>query len=57
MNFLLFFKNNFVDKNLPFLKENLATLRYWDFKEEALDRTVWRTRFGRGYGIVVRQTA
>jgi hypothetical protein len=26
-------------------------------KEEALDRTLWRTRFGRGYGLVVRQTA
>jgi hypothetical protein len=26
-------------------------------KEEALDRTVWRTRIGRGYGSVVRQTA
>jgi hypothetical protein len=25
-------------------------------KEEALDRTLWRTRFGRGYGPVVRQT-
>jgi hypothetical protein len=25
-------------------------------KEEALDRTQWRTRFGRGYGLVVRQT-
>jgi hypothetical protein len=24
-------------------------------KEEALDRTLWRTRFGRGYGPVVRQ--
>jgi hypothetical protein len=30
---------------------------YWEFKEEALDRTVWTTRFGRGYGPVVRQTA
>jgi hypothetical protein len=30
--------------------------RYWKFKEEALDSTVWRTRFGRGYGPVVRQT-
>jgi hypothetical protein len=30
--------------------------RYWKLKEEALDRTVWRTRFGRGYGPVVRQT-
>jgi hypothetical protein len=26
---------------------------YWKSKEEALDRTVWRTRFGRGYGPVV----
>jgi len=25
-------------------------------KVEALDRTLWRTRFGRGYGPVVRQT-
>jgi hypothetical protein len=25
-------------------------------KEEALDRTVWRNRFGRGFGPVVRQT-
>jgi hypothetical protein len=31
--------------------------RYWKLKEEALDRTVWRTRFGRGYGPVVIQTA
>jgi hypothetical protein len=31
--------------------------RYWKLKEEALDRTVWRTGFGRGYGPVVRQTA
>jgi hypothetical protein len=26
-------------------------------KEEALDRTMWRARFGRGCGPVVRQTA
>jgi hypothetical protein len=31
--------------------------RYWKLKEEALDRIVWRTRFGRSYGYVVRQTA
>jgi hypothetical protein len=31
--------------------------RYWKLKEEALDRTLLRTRFGRGYGPVVRQTA
>jgi hypothetical protein len=27
---------------------------YWKLKEEALDRSVWRTRFGRGYALVVR---
>jgi len=26
-------------------------------KEEALDRTMWRARFGRYFGPVVRQTA
>jgi hypothetical protein len=30
---------------------------YWELKKEALDRTLWRTRFGRGYGPVVRLTA
>jgi len=25
-------------------------------KKEALDRTMWRARFGRGFGLVVRQT-
>jgi hypothetical protein len=30
---------------------------YWYVKEEALDRTPCRTRFGRGYGPFVRQTA
>ena len=29
---------------------------YWKLKGEALDRTRWRTRFGRGNGIFVRQT-
>ena len=29
---------------------------YSDLKEEALDRTMWRARFGRGFGPVVRQT-
>jgi len=23
---------------------------YWKLKEEAIDRTLWRTGFGRGYG-------
>jgi hypothetical protein len=29
---------------------------YSHLKEEALDRKVWRARFGRGFGAVVRQT-
>jgi hypothetical protein len=29
---------------------------YSHLKEEALDRTVWRNRFGRGFGPVVSQT-
>ena len=29
---------------------------YSHLKEEALDRTMWRARFGRGSGPVVRQT-
>jgi hypothetical protein len=30
---------------------------YSHLKEEALDRTMWRARFGRGLGSVVRQSA
>ena len=30
------------------------TSGFWTLREEALDRILWRTRFGRGYGIVVR---
>jgi len=29
---------------------------YSHLKEEALDRTMWRARFGRGFGPVVRET-
>jgi hypothetical protein len=39
------------------LDDLMEKKRYWKLKEEALDRTLWRTRFGRGYGLVVRQTA
>jgi hypothetical protein len=31
--------------------------RYSHLKQEALDRTMWTARFGRGFGPVVRQTA
>jgi hypothetical protein len=27
---------------------------YWKLKEEAVDSTLWRIRFGKGYGPVVR---
>jgi len=30
---------------------------YWKLKDEATDRTLWRTRFKRCYGPVVTQTA
>jgi hypothetical protein len=30
--------------------------KYSHLKEKALDRTMWRARFGRGIGTVVRQT-
>jgi hypothetical protein len=39
------------------LLDVLKEKRYCKLKEEALDRTLWRTRFGRGYGPIVRQTA
>ena len=37
---------------LDYLNE---TQRYRKLKEEAVDRTVWRTAFGRGCGNAVRQ--
>jgi hypothetical protein len=30
--------------------------QYSHLKDEALDRTTWRAGFGRGFGLVVRQT-
>ena len=40
-------------KLLDVLKERRG---YFHLKEESLDRTMWRARFGRGFGPVVRQT-
>jgi hypothetical protein len=40
-------------KLLDGLKERRG---YSHVKEEALDRSMWRARFGRGFGPVVRQT-
>ena len=41
-------------KLLDYLKKRRG---YFHLKEEALDRAMWRARFGRGFGPVVRQTA
>jgi hypothetical protein len=41
-------------KLLDDLKERKG---YSHLKEEALDRTMWRARFGRSFGPVVRLTA
>jgi len=39
------------------LPDGLRKMRgYWKLKEEALDCTVWRPCFGRGYRPVIRQT-
>jgi hypothetical protein len=35
---------------------NYVVRRYWKLEEEAQDRTLWRTQFGRGYWPVARQT-
>jgi len=47
-------------KLLDDLKERRGYSHSYDLcshlKEEALDRTMWRARFGRGFGPVVRQT-
>ena len=38
------------------LLDDLKERRYSHLKEEVLDRTMWRARFGRCFGPVVRQT-
>jgi hypothetical protein len=38
------------------LLDDKGTRGYCKLEKEALDVTVWRTRFGRGYGLVVRET-
>jgi hypothetical protein len=39
------------------LLDDLKEMRgYYKLKGEALDRTLWRTHVGRGYGAVVRET-
>jgi hypothetical protein len=38
------------------LDDSKEKRRYWKVKEEALDLTLWRTHFGRGYGSLMTQT-
>jgi hypothetical protein len=45
-----------VRRHKQFLDDVTEKRRYWNFKEEALDRTLWITRFGRGYEHVATQT-
>jgi hypothetical protein len=40
------------------LLNDLKEMReFFHLKQGAVDRTVWRAGFGRGFGTVVRQTA
>ena len=43
-------------KHKQLLDDVKATEIYWKFKEEATDYTPSRTRFGRGFGPVLRET-
>jgi len=43
-------------KRRKLLDELKERRRYSQLKEEALDCTMWKARFGRGFGPVVRQT-
>jgi hypothetical protein len=38
-------------------RQLLDDLKGMRIEGEAFDRTLWKTRFGRGYGLVVRETA
>jgi hypothetical protein len=44
-------------QNMKLLDDLKERRGYSHLKEEALDRTIWRPPFGRGFGPVVRQTA
>jgi hypothetical protein len=45
-----------LSKKNCFLQQVKDTRGCWKLKEEALDCSWWRTRFGRGYEAVVKQT-
>jgi hypothetical protein len=43
-------------RRMNLLDDIKGRIEYSHLKEEALDRTMWRARYGRGFGPVVRQT-
>jgi hypothetical protein len=45
-----------VRRRKQLLEDIKEKTRYWKLKEEALDRTQWRTHIGRDYRPVVIQT-
>jgi hypothetical protein len=42
-------------KHKQLLDEIKETRAFWNLKDEAPVRTLWRTRFGRSYGTVAKQ--
>jgi hypothetical protein len=56
----LFYVLYCVERYVEFSKHLLEDLKkrrgYWNFKQNTLDGTLWRTGFGRVCGPVVRQT-
>ena len=49
--FSRFFYSTPVFRGTQFGKRCLKEKRILEFKEEALDRILWRTGFGRGFGL------
>ena len=43
-------------RNYKQLLDNIKEQKYWKLKDKALDRTLWRTRFGRSFELDVRHT-
>ena len=44
------------NRNKQLLDDLEESRRCWKLRDEMLDRTVWRTRYGRGCGNIVIQT-
>jgi len=43
-----------MEKNKQLLDDLKETRGYWSLKQEEIDCTLWRIRFERGYGHVMR---